>query len=272
MVDLSKDSWMVTVLAAAGGAVAIIGMFLSFTQFMGDLAVLICIPAAILTGIAMYMLSRLKMKSSLVNFALVIALLCTAIAGYQHLTDASGRNKAKKELAMKYEESEKQDNTLSKPVKDPEAAASAETAKIDIAPKMEDLDQMKQTAEAGGADAQTNVDNTKLELVTLNEQLKTMTMELEAEKKVIDDIQAAGITEQNYEDLKSKIIAYNTKLNTYAEIVDKRDKLQQGIKKPSPPEVSGSKKTPPSPNDPVKKIDPLGQYLSSQSGTNQDQK
>lgn len=262
MVDFSKDSWMVSVLAVAGLAVALIGMFLSFTQFMGDTAILVCIPAAILCGIAMYYLSRLKMKSSLVNVALVISLLCTAVAGYQHLSDASGRNKAKKELAMKNQQADEQDNTLSKPVKNTEPVAPPATAKIDIAPKVEDLDQMKQTAEAGGKDAQTNVDNTKLEIVTLNEQLKTITMEMETEKKVIDGMQAAGITEENYEDLKSKIIAYNTKLSTYTEILEKRDRLQQDIKKPSPVAVSGNQKTQP-PNEPIKKIDPLGQYLSS---------
>lgn len=268
MVDLSKDSWMVTVLAVAGGAVALIGMFLSFTQFMGDLAILICIPAAILSGIALFMLSRLKMKSSLVNFALVLSLLCTAIAGYQHLSDASGRNKAKQEVAMKNQLADEQENALSKPVKTTEPAAQETKAKIEIAPKVEDLDQMKQTAETGRMDAQAKIDNTKLEIVTLNEQLKTITTELETEKKVIEDIQAAGITEENYEDLKNKIITYNTKLSTYTEIIEKRDQLQQGIKKPSPPAVSGDHK-PQSPTEPIKKIDPLGQYLSSQPASGQ---
>lgn len=60
--------------------------------------------------------------------------------------------------------------------------------------------------------------------------LSKLNSELETEKAAIDDIQKAGITNDNYEDIKSRIIAYNKKLVLYDETLEKKEKLMPPAK------------------------------------------
>ena len=106
MTEELKESGIVTALSVVGLVFGMIGMFGSFIPCIGALAFFIGIPAALVSGIALWIAYVQKAKSTFAIVALTISLIGVVISGWQYFSITSAGELAKREIDKMYQRKE----------------------------------------------------------------------------------------------------------------------------------------------------------------------
>ena len=103
MTEEFRDSGTVTALSVIGLVFGLIGMLGSFIPCIGSLAFFVGIPAALVSGIALWIAYTQKAKRTFAIVALTISLIGVVISGWQYFSIASAGEHARKELEKTYQ-------------------------------------------------------------------------------------------------------------------------------------------------------------------------
>lgn len=210
-----KNSKFVNVIAGIGLFSGLMGLVFSFNTVMGPYAFVIALPAVVVCGLALYFDFQEKTRSAFAIAAMGMSIICVAVSLYQHSIMAD-QSKIKEQAEIEEKEAQS-----------PESERNATKTEIRLPGTeqktlgFEHFTAIKPPLENGGSPVSAGTGNQSADDETLLEydrQLTRLKTELATEKAALEEIQAHGITQENYEAFKNRVTAYNHKLAQFADM------------------------------------------------------
>ena len=238
MEDPLKNSRFINVIAGIGLLSGLMGLVLSFNEVMGPYAFVISLPAIFVCGLALYFDYKEQTRSLFAIATMGMSIICVAVTLYQHFSITAEQARIKERAKVEELEARELDSEIKNA-----KAEKREAGKIQEPLSVDHLAAMKASLEtgagqvsigrtmaaelpaatAGNTNSNPPVDERKL--LEYDRMLTQMQTELSAEKTAIEEIQAAGVTQENYEAIKNRIIAYNQKYAQFADTFEKFSKM-----------------------------------------------
>lgn len=219
----SKNSKFVNVIAGIGLFSGLMGLVFSFNSLMGPYAFVIALPAVVVCGLALYFDYQEQTRSVFAIATMGVSILCVTVSLYQHYSIMADQSKIKEQAGIEEDEALNLEN---------EKNATKTEIRLDgkVQPPLgfERLTAVKPSPENGGNPVSAGAGNQSADdeiLLEYDRQLTRLKAELATEKAAIEEIQAHGITRENYEAVQNRVAAYNHKLAQFTDMLGILNKM-----------------------------------------------